>query len=173
MQQVTPEEYNSNDIDDSKTDQEEISGSVDLTKAALLAKELPRPKRTQILSRKAIENRAQNQPTQVPSSPPAGIDPSTKQRQPPKAQNSSKRKREDTEDREKEKEWERQYKSTQKKADKLKILLEHIGPVRSYPEKLNVPTSTEKGRPFPRILFVFDPLFVLASSSASHLRLKQ
>jgi hypothetical protein len=139
-----------------KQQQEEISGPVDLKKAATLVKDLLRPKRARILSRKAIENRAQNQPTQVPSPPPAistvsrsatakptpvddftlaGIDTFTsKQRQPPKAQNSSKRKRENREDREKEEEWERLHKSTQKKAYKLKILLEHIGPVQPYPK---------------------------------------
>jgi hypothetical protein len=163
-----------------KQHQEEISGPVDLTQAAPLAKDLARPKRARILSRKALENRVQNQSTQVSSSAPAvptvpipttaksapvddsspaGIDTSTsKQRPPPKAQNSSKRKRENGRDSEKEEEWERQYKSTQKKADKLKILLEHIGPVRPYPEKLKIPTPIDHGRPFPRIPFVFDPL---------------
>jgi hypothetical protein len=162
-----------------KQHDEEISGPVDLTRAAPLAKDLPRSKRARILSRKALENRVQNQVAQVPSSArttplvpiptaastpaqsssTAGIDTSTsEQRQPPQSQNSSKRKRENQQNTEKKEEWERQYKSTQKKADKLRILLEHIGPVRPYPEKLKIPTSAQKGRPFPRIPFVFDPL---------------
>jgi hypothetical protein len=41
-----------------KHHQEEISGPVDLTEAAELAKDLPRPKRARILSRKARENQA-------------------------------------------------------------------------------------------------------------------
>ena len=40
-----------------KQHDEEISGPVDKTEAAPLAKDLSRPKRARILSRKALENR--------------------------------------------------------------------------------------------------------------------
>ena len=54
-----------------KQHDEEMSGPVDLTQAATLAKDLLRPKRARILGRKALENRVQNQSTQVPCLPPA------------------------------------------------------------------------------------------------------
>jgi Transposase IS4 len=54
--------------------------------------------------------------------------------------------------------WQQQFESTQNKAQKLQILTEHIGPVRPYPEKLNISKPAKTGVPFPRIPFVYDPL---------------
>jgi hypothetical protein len=51
-----------------KRHQEEISGPLDLIESAPLAKDLPRPKRIRLLSRKAQENSAQNEPSEVSSS---------------------------------------------------------------------------------------------------------
>jgi hypothetical protein len=51
-----------------KRHQEEISGPLDLIESAPLAKDLPRPKRIRVLSRKAQENGAQTEPSKVPSS---------------------------------------------------------------------------------------------------------
>jgi hypothetical protein len=48
-----------------KHHQEEISGPLDTIEAASLARDLPRPKRARIQSRKARENRAQSQPFEV------------------------------------------------------------------------------------------------------------
>ena len=54
-----------------KHHQEEISGPLDTIKAAPLAKDLSRPKRARIQSRKARENQAQSQPVKVLSLRPA------------------------------------------------------------------------------------------------------
>ncbi|KAF7505305.1 hypothetical protein GJ744_001092 [Endocarpon pusillum] len=50
-----------------KTHQEEISGPSDKANDATLARDLPRPKRKLILSRKARENESQNQTFEVHS----------------------------------------------------------------------------------------------------------
>ena len=88
-----------------KHHQEEISGPIDAIEAAPLAKDCPRPKRARIQSRKAQENQAQSQFSEVLSLRPAtrtvptssdeysssiGNDASqSKRRRPPNRQNSS------------------------------------------------------------------------------------
>ena len=145
-----------------KHHQEEISGPLDTIEAAPLAKDLPRPKRARIQSRKARENQAQNQPfevlssestaaaaqsTHVQNSPILSSSHSNeKLRQLSSSQNSSKRVNTNSQSREKKEEWQYQVESTRNKSEKLQILREVIGPPRLYSQKLNVPKPSAPGR---------------------------
>ena len=129
-----------------KHHQEEISGPIDAIEAAPLAKDCPRPKRARIQSRKAQENQAQNQlsevlsfrsatpavPTPTPSEQVSseylqstGNDVSQpKRRRPLIRQNSSQEPDINIQDRKEKKEWQIQVESTQNKSKKLQILIE-------------------------------------------------
>jgi Transposase IS4 len=136
-----------------KHHQEEISGPLDTIKAAPLAKDLPRPKRARIQSRKALENRAQSQSAEVLSLRPANFSigrnttPLPQQQPLSNSQNSSQQAEISTADRQKKEEWQQQFESAKSKLKQLEILREHIGDPRPYPEKLNVPTPPDPGRP--------------------------
>ncbi|KAF7508216.1 hypothetical protein GJ744_009513 [Endocarpon pusillum] len=131
-----------------KHHQEEISGPLDTIEAAPLAKDLPYPKRARIESRKALENRAQTVELEVPSrsvtpqlvhpksSGEGNHTPSPVQNQPLFNQKSSFNRLKKLLKREKKAEWQTKIESTRNKAEKLKILSEIIGPVRSFPERL-------------------------------------
>ena len=140
-----------------KHHQEEISGPLDTIEAAPLAKDLPRPKRARIQSRKAQENQAQSslfevlsfrpatpsvsvpKPTLLDSSSPSERRVSiSKLQRLSNSQNSSQQADTTPQDERERKEWQRQFESARTKPKKLKILVEHIGPRRSYPEKLNI-----------------------------------
>jgi hypothetical protein len=114
-----------------KHHQEEISGPLDTIEAASLAKDLPRPKRARIQSRKARENGAQSQPFEVLSLRPAvapkkrahreaseassvnaPLNTTPNQRQPPNSQNSSQQASSQAANREKKEEWQIQLEST-------------------------------------------------------------
>ena len=143
-----------------KHHQEEISGPLDLTEAAPLASECPRPKRARIHSPKAHKNWTQSEALEVLSFRPTitslnvpkptplehldsssltDIHPSISERQrPSNSQNSSQQTLTNTQDRKEKEEWLIQFDSIQNKSEILKILTEHIGPNRSYSEKLNI-----------------------------------
>ena len=153
-----------------KRHQEEISGPLDTIEAAPLAKDLPRPKRARIESRKALENRAQTAETEVlplraaPQSIPfeSGISiPLSAQNKPLLDQTSSSNRQKRPSTREKKEEWQIRIESTRNKAEKLKILSKVIGPPQLFPEKLKVPTPSDPGQPFPNKLYDqsnYDPL---------------
>ena len=65
------------------------------------------------------------------------------------SQNTSRRSR-NAANKQKKEEWQIQLNSAQNKAEKLRILREHIGPPRLYPEKLNILTPSDLGRPLLR-----------------------
>lgn len=134
-----------------KHHQEEISGPLDTIEAAVSAIDLPRPKRARIQSRKVRENSCQSEISEVPalrrSYPPPSPSPSLSSRpRPTNSQNSSQSVDRRTAERRQKEEWQIQFESARNKPDKLKILREHIGPPRPYPEKLNVPTPSDPGR---------------------------
>lgn len=152
-----------------KTHQEEISGPSDKVDDALLAKDLPRPKRDRKPSRKAKENEAESLTFEVHSdraitTPRLTPEPSShrilssQQIKPIQGQNSSaeasgtKRKRH--REQENKEEWQRQFEATKSKPEKLRILLDHIGEQgrQPYPEKLKIPAVADnsQGRPFAR-----------------------
>ena len=130
-----------------KHHQEEISGPVDTIEAAPLAKDLPQPKRARIQSFKVRENRAQSEISQVPSPRPANppLSLSQRRRQLSSSQKSSQQAVQGITNKQEKEEWQIQLESARNKPQKLKILSEHIGPPRPYPEKLNVPTPPDPG----------------------------
>ena len=133
-----------------KHHQEEISGPLDTIEAAPLASDLPRPKRARIQSKKALENRAQNQlfevlPLRSPNPSPSTS--TSKLRQPSNSQNSSQQVDQRRAYRQEKEDWRAQFESTRSKPERLQILREHIGPNKAYPEKLHVPTPPAPGRP--------------------------
>jgi Transposase IS4 len=153
-----------------KHHQEEISGPLDTIEAAQLVKDLPKPKRARIQSRKARENQAQSRPFEVLSLRPATVptvqsisvpkpatsdlsstkgnfDSTSKQQQCSNSQNSSKRTNSKAQKSQKKAEWEIQLESARSRPERLEILRKVIGPNRPYPEKLNVPTPSVPGRP--------------------------
>jgi hypothetical protein len=149
-----------------KQHQEGISGPEDRAKDAPLARDLLRPKRARILSRKGRETRAQTflfevhsdrsatvpvTPKPTPSEPSSfnGLEiPPSQCCQPSNSQNGPIRANKKAPKRETKEGWQIQFESTGNKPEKLKILLGHIGSARPYPKKLNIPTLSMPGRPF-------------------------
>lgn len=145
-----------------KRHQGEISGPLDSVNSAPLASDLTRPKRERFRSLKVVENDAQSELQLIP------IHPRTSERRPiPRADNASPASLERPSKRQKRinqnaqvdtqssqsAEWEAEFNGTTRKVEKLEILAEHIGPIRPYPEKLNIPIPSTPGRPVAKVTF--------------------
>jgi Transposase IS4 len=145
--------------------QEEISGASNLVADASIAADLPYSKRTRKQSRKALENASQSYLHQVPTfsstvllpapapspspAPAPTESPAESQKELILHQQSSKRATKE--------QWEINFDSAQNKAEKLRILVDHIGSVRPFPQKLSIPTPLYSGLPFAEIPYS-DPL---------------
>lgn len=145
-----------------KRHQEEISGPQDTIRSAPFASELPRPKRSRRKTRKATENEAQRSEATVPPTPPSQIginDTNPSNSDANRHQEEEIPELSDSYEKEDTVKWYEDFQRAKTKPEKLKILLQHIGPQKPFPQKLDISETLQSNSiPFPRRPFVFNPL---------------
>jgi hypothetical protein len=143
--------------------QEEISGASNLIADASVAVDSPYSKRTRKQSRKAFENASQSYLHQVPTFssivllPAPAPSPSYASTESPAESQKELILHQQSSKRATKEQWEINFNSAQNKVEKLRILVDHIGSVRPFPQKLSIPTTLYSGLPFAEIPYS-DPL---------------
>lgn len=149
----------------SKRHQEEISGPQDTLSSAPFAIELRTSKRSKQKSRKVVENETQKDESMVLSSfqdistISGTTDPLPQRKRANWSEKKALRTFVDTSNEETTPKWYTDYQKAPGKPEKLKILLQSIGPTQPFPQKLKtVGILPADGIPFAKTPFTFDPL---------------